>query len=58
MAQSDNGARSPGLVELATSDGALKRSLMTALVVGTLLSAINQGDVILAGTPPACSRSP
>lgn len=37
---------------MATADGALKRSLLTALVVGTILSAINQGDVILADEPP------
>ncbi len=42
----------PGLLELATSDGALSRSLMTSLVVGTILTAINQGDVVLAGEMP------
>lgn len=52
MAQSDGGTRRPGLVELAIADGALKRSLVTALVVGTVLSAVNQGDVILAGALP------
>ena len=30
----------------------LKRSLIVALVVGTVLSAINQGDVILSGQSP------
>jgi len=53
MAHSEYGARRPGIVELAISDGALKRSLLTAFVVGTLLSAINQGDVILAGASPS-----
>jgi hypothetical protein len=52
MAQGNDRGRLPGLFELATSDGALKRSLLTALVVGTILSAINQGDVILAGEAP------
>ena len=44
--------RMPGVLELATSDGALSRSLLTSLVVGTILTAINQGDVILAGQLP------
>lgn len=30
----------------------LKRSLIVALIVGTVLCAINQGDVILAGRMP------
>lgn len=34
------------------SGGIAKRSLGVALVVGTILTAINQGDVILAGLPP------
>ncbi len=31
----------------------LRRSALIALVVGTLLTAINQGDVLLAGRWPA-----
>jgi hypothetical protein len=31
----------------------LRRSLLTALVVGTILTAINQGTFIVAGTLPA-----
>ena len=30
----------------------LRRSLIVALVIGTLLNAINQGDVIAAGAAP------
>jgi hypothetical protein len=52
MTQGDDRGRKAGLLELATSDGALKRSLLTSLVVGTVLSAINQGDVVLAGEAP------
>jgi hypothetical protein len=33
----------------ATAEGVPRRSLVVALVVGTLLNAINQGDVLLAG---------
>ena len=52
MTQSDEVGRRAGLRELATSDGALRRSLITSLIVGTVLSAINQGDVVLAGEAP------
>ena len=31
------------------SDGVPKRSLVVALVVGTILNLINQGDVLVAG---------
>ncbi len=42
----------PGYLALATGEGVPRRSLMTALVVGSILTAINQGDVILAGLTP------
>ena len=32
------------------SDGVPKRSLVVALVVGTILNLINQGDALVAGT--------
>jgi len=34
----------------ALSDGVPKRSLIVALVVGTILNLINQGDALVAGT--------
>jgi hypothetical protein len=38
----------------AVRNGALlRRSLLIALLVGTLLTAINQGDVIMNGTLPS-----
>ena len=40
----------PSLLQLATSGGTPRRSLLTALVVGPILTAINQGDAVLAGT--------
>jgi hypothetical protein len=52
MTQPDLSDAAPGLIKMATADGALRRSLLTALVVGTILTAINQGDVILAGEAP------
>ena len=42
----------PGWIDLALGKGTLKRSLLTALVVGSILTAINQGDVLLAGQTP------
>ena len=38
-------------LRMATGDGALRRSLFTGIVVGTILTAINQGDTIVAGEP-------
>lgn len=34
---------------LATSDGVPRRAFLVALVVGTILTLINQGDQVLAG---------
>ena len=44
-----NQTANPDLFELAFGDGTPKKALMTALVVGTILTLINHGDVILAG---------
>lgn len=38
----------PGLWALATSDGTPFRAFRTAVIVGAALTAINQGDAILA----------
>lgn len=35
----------------AISNGVPKRSLVVALVVGTILNLINQGDAMVAGLP-------
>jgi len=34
------------------SDGVPKRSLVVALIVGTILTLINQGDALVAGARP------
>ena len=39
----------PNFFQLAFGHGTPKRALMTALVVGTILTMINHGDVILEG---------
>ena len=36
---------------LAVSDGVPARALLTALLIGTILNTINQGDVIVHGEP-------
>jgi hypothetical protein len=38
------------------ADGVPRRSLGVALVVGTLLNAINQGDVLLSGSAPDIAK--
>ncbi len=37
------------VVSLSLSEGIPKRSLMVALVIGTILNLINQGDALMAG---------
>lgn len=52
MGETEPPVTSPGFFALAMSDGIPRRSLVVALIVGTILVAINQGDVILAGEMP------
>ncbi len=40
------------LSQMMFGDGTPKKAIFTALVVGTLLTAINHGDVILSGLVP------
>jgi hypothetical protein len=42
----------PPLSELLFGDGTPKKALITALIVGTLLTTINHGDMIIAGQMP------
>ena len=37
---------------LAISDGTPKKAILTAVVVGTILLIINQGDLLIAGMMP------
>jgi len=39
-----------GIWRYAFSDGVPRRSLLVALIVGTILNLINQGDALFAGT--------
>ena len=46
-------ASPPSLTQMIFGDGTPKKAIVTALVVGTILTAINHGDVILSGLVPA-----
>lgn len=39
-------------IDIAFSDGTPKKAFLTACVVGSVLTAINHGDLILSGNPP------
>ena len=43
---------SPSITQMAFGDGTPKKAFLTTLVVGTIITAINHGDVILAGEWP------
>ena len=40
-----------GICRYALSDGVPRRSLVVALIVGTILNLINQGDALVTGMP-------
>ena len=42
----------PSLYQLIFGDGTPKRAFLTALVVGSLLTAINHGDTLIIGIWP------
>ena len=46
------GFAEPSLRQMIFGDGTPKKAILTALVVGSLLTAINHGDVILSDLPP------
>lgn len=43
----------PSTLQALFGDGTPKKAFFTALVVGTIITGINHGDIILAGTLPA-----
>ena len=45
------GLHRPGLANIVFERGIVRRSLILAAIVGTVLNAINQGDAFLAGAP-------
>jgi hypothetical protein len=52
MSQSIDRAPEPPLAQMLFGDNTPKKAFLTALVVGTILTAINYGDIILAGVAP------
>jgi hypothetical protein len=53
MSQNINHACAPPLSQMLFGDNTPKKAFLTALVVGTILTAINHGDVILGGSAPS-----
>lgn len=49
-------APTPTFSRLAFGDGTPKKAFLTALVVGTILTAINHGDIILLGEWPPLAK--
>ena len=47
-----NSDKRPSVVQMVFEGGTPKRAFFTAMVVGTILTPINHGDVILSGSPP------
>ena len=45
------GLHRPSLSAIAFERGILRRSLILAAIVGTILNMINQGDALFAGAP-------
>ena len=45
------GAAGPGLAAIVFERGIVRRSLILAAIVGTILNIINQGDAIFSGGP-------
>ena len=45
------GLHRPSLAAIAFERGIVRRSLIIAAIVGTILNIINQGDALLSGTP-------
>ena len=41
------------LIQLAFGDGTPKKALLSALVVGSILTIVNHGDMILSGEYPS-----
>ncbi len=52
MSQGINQASAPPLTQMMFGDNTPKKAFLTALVVGTILTGINHGDVIVAGDAP------
>lgn len=45
------GIHRPSLAAIVFERGIVRRSLILATIVGTILNVINQGDALLGGTP-------
>lgn len=56
MSKSDTRQQNASFFSLAFGDGTPRKAFFTALVVGSILTAINHGDVILSGAWPPLAK--
>ena len=52
MSNVESNVKKPSFVQLIFFDGTPKKAFLTALVVGTILTTINHGDLMLSGEFP------
>lgn len=52
MSTSETTLVQPSILQMLFGDGTPKKAVLTAMVVGTILTTINHGDTILGGMPP------
>lgn len=52
MSQTLNQSTAPSFAQMAFGDNTPRKAFYTALVVGSILTMINHGDIILAGEAP------
>ena len=53
MSIMEHASSPPPILQMIFGDGTPKKAILTALLVGTILTSINHGDIILDGIPPA-----
>ncbi len=52
MSKIERPAYSPSILQMLFGDGTPKKAFLTSLVVGTILTTINHGDIIIDGLMP------
>ena len=53
MSIMEHASSPPPILQMIFGDGTPKKAILTALVVGSILTSINHGDIILDGSMPA-----
>ena len=52
MSKIERTVYSPSILQMLFGDGTPKKAILTSLVVGTILTTINHGDIIMDGLMP------